>query len=50
MLNEELELTLECAQKIRTHLMRMLESKSDEVLASKLQYVNSLILEADARQ
>ena len=50
MLNEELDMTLECAVKIREHLIRLLERKNDEVLTSKLHYVNALIMEADARQ
>ena len=48
MLNEEIEMTLECAVKIRKHLVRLLDGKSDEALESKLQYVNSLIMEADS--
>ncbi|MEQ6168104.1 MULTISPECIES: hypothetical protein [unclassified Ekhidna] len=50
MLNEEIEMTLECAVKIRKHLVRLLDGKSDEALESKLQYVNSLIMEADSMQ
>jgi len=50
MFNEELEMTLECAVKIRKHLVRLLERTNDESLNAQLQYVNNIIMEADSMQ
>ncbi len=50
MFNEEIDMTLECAMKVRKHLVRILENRSDEALESKLQYVNRLIIQADNMQ
>lgn len=50
MFREEVEMTLECAVKVRKHLVRILENKTDAVLEEQLQYVNNLILEANAMQ
>ncbi|MEO9872301.1 hypothetical protein [Ekhidna sp.] len=50
MFNAEIEMTLECAVKVRKHLVRILESRSDVGLESQLQYVNRLIMEADSMQ
>ncbi|MEQ9468859.1 MAG: hypothetical protein RLN88_15735 [Ekhidna sp.] len=50
MFNEEIEMTLECAVKIRKHLVRLLEGRSSDELESQLQYVNSLIMEANSMQ
>lgn len=50
MFREELEMTLECAVKVRKHLVRILEGNSNPELQAQLQYVNSLIMEADSMQ
>lgn len=50
MFNEEIEMTMECAVKIRTHLQRTLEGKNDELLESKLKYVDNLILQTNSLQ
>ncbi|WP_420316930.1 hypothetical protein [Ekhidna sp.] len=50
MFNEEIDMTLECAIKIRKHLVRILEKRRDAELESKLQYVNCLIIHADNMQ
>ncbi|SNS52965.1 hypothetical protein SAMN05421640_0537 [Ekhidna lutea] len=50
MFNEEIEMTLECAVKVRKHLVRILENRNDARLEAKLQYVNSLIMQADSMQ
>lgn len=50
MFNEEIELTLETAVKIRKHLTRMLEIKNESGLQEKLQYVNDIIMEANSMQ
>lgn len=50
MFNEEIEMTLECAIKVRKHLVRILETRNDEGLRQKLQYINSIIMQADSIQ
>lgn len=50
MFREEIEMTLECAVKVRKHLVRILEGKQNPELEAQLQYVNSLIMEADSMQ
>lgn len=50
MFREELEMTLECAVKVRKHLVRILENNANTELEAQLQYVNSLIMEADSMQ
>ena len=50
MFNEEIDMTLECAVKIRKHLVRLVERSNDDALNAKLQYVNNLIMEADSMQ
>ncbi|WP_370088854.1 hypothetical protein [Ekhidna sp.] len=50
MFNEELEMTLECAVKVRKHLVRILEGRQDSRLEMQLQYVNGLIMEANSMQ
>ena len=43
----EIELMLECASKVKGHLTRVLESNKDIALRLKLNYVDEIILEAD---
>ena len=43
----DIDLTLECASKVREHLNRVLENKKEIALKLKLHYVDELILEAD---
>ncbi|WP_350219032.1 hypothetical protein [Ekhidna sp.] len=50
MFKEEVEMTLECAVKVRKHLVRILENRADSSLEAKLQYVNSLIMDANSMQ
>ncbi len=50
MFREEVEMTLECAVKMRKHLVRILENRTDSKLEAQLRYVNSLIMEADSMQ
>jgi len=50
MFNEEIDMTLECAVKIRKHLVRLVERSNDDALSAQLQYVNNLIMEADSMQ
>lgn len=50
MFNEEIEMTLECAVKIRKHLMRSLDREKNEELESQLHYVNNIIVQADTLQ
>lgn len=50
MFREEIDMTLECAVKVRKHLVRILEGNNNTELQAQLQYVNSLIMEADSMQ
>ena len=50
MFNEEIEMTLECAVKVRKHLVRILETRNDEGLRAKLQYINGIIMQANSLQ
>ncbi|MEP1034393.1 hypothetical protein [Ekhidna sp.] len=50
MFKEEIEMTLECAVKVRKHLVRILEGNNNAELEAQLQYVNGLIMEADSMQ
>ncbi|MEO1256607.1 MAG: hypothetical protein AAFY41_17195 [Bacteroidota bacterium] len=50
MFSEEIEMTMECAVKVRKHLATILENKSDELLEAKLRYVDGLILQANTLQ
>ena len=50
MFKEEVEMTLECAVKIRKHLVRILENRTDSGLEAQLRYVNSLIMDANSMQ
>ena len=50
MFSNEIEMTLECAVKVRKHLMRILENRNESGLQEKLNYVNSIILEANSKQ
>ncbi len=50
MFSEEIEMTMECAVKVRKHLARILENKNDDMLEAKLRYVDSLILQANSLQ
>lgn len=50
MFKEETEMTLECAVKVRKHLMRVLELRNESGLQDKLNYVNDLIMEANSMQ
>ena len=43
-------MTMECAVKVRKHLAKILEDKSDDLLEAKLKYVDSLILQANSLQ
>ncbi|MEM6643465.1 MAG: hypothetical protein AAF616_10840 [Bacteroidota bacterium] len=44
----EIDLMLECASKVKGHLSRVLEQKSEIALRMKMHYVDSIIDEADA--
>lgn len=44
----EIELMLECAAKVKKHLTRALEEKKEIALKLKLNYVDEIILEAAA--
>lgn len=44
----DVDLTLECASKVREHLNRVLENKKEIALKLKLNYVDEIILEADS--
>ena len=48
MFREEIEMTLECAVKVRKHLVRILEKDTDSALEARLKYVNGLIKEANS--
>lgn len=50
MFNEEIDLTLETAIKVRKHLLRLTEYRNESGLQEKLQYVNDLIMEASSMQ
>lgn len=50
MFREEIDMTLECAVKVRKHLVRILEGNQNTELEAQLQYVNNLIMEADSMQ
>ena len=50
MFREEIEMTLQCAVKVRKHFVRILEGNQNTELEAQLQYVNSLIMEADSIQ
>ena len=50
MFREEIEMTLECAVKVRKHLVRLPEGNNNAELQAQLQYVNGLIMEADFMQ
>jgi hypothetical protein len=50
MFRDEVEMTLECAVKVRKHLVRILENRADSSLEAQLQYVNSLIMDANSMQ
>lgn len=50
MFREEIDMTLECAVKVRKHLVRILEGNNNPELQAQLQYVNGLIMEADSMQ
>jgi len=50
MFNEEIEMTLECAIKVRKHLLRILENRNTSGLEEKLRYVNDIIMEASSIQ
>ena len=43
MFDEDLEMTLECALNIRSHLTRILEREHIGALEKQLQYVNQII-------
>ncbi len=50
MINEEneIEMMLECAAKVKKHLTRVLENKREIALKLKLNYVDELMTEADS--
>ena len=50
MFNEEIEMTLECAVKVRKHLLRILESRNETGLHEKLRFVNDIIMQANTLQ
>ncbi len=43
----EIEMMLECASKVKGHLTRVLENKKEIALRLKLNYVDQIITEAD---
>ena len=43
----EIDLMLECASKVKGHLTRVLENKKEIALRLKLNYVDDIITEAD---
>ena len=44
----EIDLMLECASKVKNHLTRVLEEKKEIALKLKLNYVDEIMLEADS--
>ena len=50
MFRAEVEMTMECAVKVRKHLVRILENRTDSALEAQLRYVNSLIMDANSMQ
>ena len=50
MFNEELEMTLETAVKVRNHLIRILSKEHQNELVEKLIYVDKIIKEASAQE
>lgn len=50
MFNEEIQITIECALKMRKHLVRVLETRNDDSLKQKLMYVNNIIMQATSIQ
>ena len=50
MFNEEIEMTIECAVKVRKHLLRITETTNDLGYHDQLKYVNSIIMQANSLQ
>ncbi len=46
--DNEIEMMLECAAKVKKHLTRVLEEKREISLRLKLNYVDELMTEADS--
>ena len=50
MFNEETEMTLETAVKVRRHLLRLLSKQHENSLVERLIYVDSIIKEASSEE
>ena len=49
-MQEDITTTMDCAVKVRKHLVRMLNTNFDPKLQEKLDYVNSMIMEINEIQ